>query len=73
MPPIYEYACPRCGKTCELIQKLNEPAPKDCPNCGMTVELKKLLTTANPHFHGPGFYTTDYKKNWREPKKGEEK
>jgi predicted nucleic acid-binding Zn ribbon protein len=39
----------------------------------MTVELKKLLTTANPHFHGPGFYTTDYKKNWREPKKGEEK
>ncbi len=40
--PIYEYVCPACGKTREVIQKHGAPAP-DCPHCG-DEPMTKLLS-----------------------------
>ncbi len=35
--PIYEYACPACGKTFEKIQR-TDIAQASCPVCGKTAE-----------------------------------
>jgi putative FmdB family regulatory protein len=41
--PIYEYACEKCGKTVQLLQKMGEQkAGVPCPACGQDTLAKKL-------------------------------
>ena len=57
--PIYEYACQKCGKKTEAIQRMGEKTLKICPHCGGT-DLKKLASAPAIQFKGSGFYKTDY-------------
>jgi putative FmdB family regulatory protein len=59
--PIYEYRCPACGHTFDVIhiQKAADPAVTVCPNCGGRKVAKRLSSPAI-QFKGSGFYITDY-------------
>ncbi len=39
--PLYDFQCPECGCSFELLIKLSDPAPK-CPQCGVRAE--KLIS-----------------------------
>src|SRR5437867_1122107 len=58
--PIYEYACKKCGKTIEVIQKFNDPILRKHQGCGGA--LTKLISASGFHFKGTGWYVTDYAK-----------
>jgi putative FmdB family regulatory protein len=58
--PIYEYACKKCGKTIEVIQKFNDPVLRKHQNCGGA--LTKLISASGFQFKGTGWYVTDYAK-----------
>jgi putative FmdB family regulatory protein len=58
--PIYEYACKKCGKTIEVIQKFSDPALRKHKECGGT--LTKLISASGFQFKGTGWYVTDYAK-----------
>ena len=64
--PIYEYACEKCRKRFEKIQKITDPRCRKCPECGGP--LRKLVSSSAIQFKGSGFYITDYaKKNGPSP------
>lgn len=44
--PLYDFHCPRCAKTLELLLKLNASAPH-CPDCGSPLQ-KQLSKPAEP-------------------------
>lgn len=45
--PIYEYACKKCGKVTELLQKMGtQSAGVPCPACGEDALTKRLSVTA---------------------------
>lgn len=74
--PIYEYACNKCGKTIEVIQKFSDPILKKHQGCGGS--LTKLVSTSGFQFKGTGWYVTDYARKGKagdsEPsKEGKEK
>ena len=56
--PLYEYACKRCGKTFEVMQKFSDTPLKEHEGCGGVLE--KLLSTSSIQFKGSGWYVTDY-------------
>ncbi len=56
--PIYEYACQKCEKRTEAIQRVGEKPLKICPHCGG--RLKKLASAPAIQFKGSGWYVTDY-------------
>src|SRR6187397_3181009 len=56
--PIYEYACKKCGKTIEVIQKFSDPVLKKHQDCGGA--LTKLISASGFQFKGTGWYVTDY-------------
>lgn len=56
--PIYEYACSKCGKTIEVIQKFSDPVLKKHQGCGGS--LTKLISASGFRFKGSGWYVTDY-------------
>ena len=56
--PIYEYACKKCGKTIEVIQKFSDPVLKKHQGCGGS--LTKLISASGFQFKGSGWYVTDY-------------
>jgi putative FmdB family regulatory protein len=58
--PIYEYACKKCGKTIEVIQKFSDRALRKHKECGGT--LTKLISASGFQFKGTGWYVTDYAK-----------
>ncbi len=58
--PLYEYACEKCGKVFEVIQKFADEPLKVHEECGGTVD--RLLSAPALHFKGSGFYITDYAK-----------
>ena len=58
--PIYEYACKKCGKTIEVIQKFSDPPLKKHEKCGGA--LTKLISASGFQFKGTGWYVTDYAK-----------
>ena len=64
--PIYEYACAKCGKKTEMIQRVGEKPLKICPHCGG--RLTKLLSSPAIHFKGSGWYVTDYARARKEEK-----
>lgn len=36
--PIYEYRCPGCAKTFDVLQRVSDTPLKECPQCGGAVE-----------------------------------
>ncbi len=56
--PLYEYACTRCSRHFERIEKVSGPHLKKCPKCGGKVE--RLAAAPAIHFKGSGWYVTDY-------------
>lgn len=79
--PIYEYACEKCNKRLEVIQKINDPLLTECPEC--KGKLKKLMSNTSFVLKGTGWYATDFAgkgkaagagssaKESKEPKKSE--
>jgi putative FmdB family regulatory protein len=68
--PIYEYACPACGHTFDVIQKATDPPVTLCPKCGGK-KVKKRMSSPAIQFKGSGFYITDYTTKSGQPAKGE--
>ncbi len=56
--PLYEYACHRCGKTFEVIQKFSDQTLTVHEDCGGTLE--RLLSVPTLQFKGSGWYVNDY-------------
>jgi len=58
--PLYEYACHKCGKRFEVIQKFSDKPLKHCPRCNG--EIEKIIHPPVLQFKGTGWYVTDYGK-----------
>jgi putative FmdB family regulatory protein len=56
--PLYEYRCPKCGKTFEKIQKFSDRPRAKCPECGVFAE--RQISAPAIRFKGTGWYVTDY-------------
>ncbi len=63
--PTYEFECDKCGHRFEIMQGMNDPAPKKCPDCGKTA-LRKVFHPVGIIYKGSGFYATDYAKKDQE-------
>lgn len=63
--PLYEYLCAGCGKSCEVLQKVNDPAAVQCPHCGQD-RLERQISAPRFQLKGTGWYETDFK---NKPKK----
>ena len=59
--PLYEYACSRCEKVHEVMQKFADAPLEACPECSGPVT--KLMSLSSFSLKGSGWYTTDYKKS----------
>jgi putative FmdB family regulatory protein len=66
--PLYEYACQRCGKTFELMQKFSDPPVTIHEGCGGAVE--RLISAPALQFKGSGWYITDYARNGKDSGSG---
>jgi putative FmdB family regulatory protein len=60
--PIYEYACSKCEKTFELIQKFSDEPLTEC-QCGEKGSVHRLVSSPALQFKGSGWYITDYAKS----------
>jgi len=70
--PIYEYACQKCGRQHEVVQKISEKSLTRCPSC--KGRLTRLISASAFRLKGTGWYATDYpKKGSGEKKDGEKK
>lgn len=58
--PIYEYRCSNCGHTLEIMQKMNDPAPKRCPQCETEAPLERLVSRTSFQLKGGGWYSDLY-------------
>lgn len=56
--PLYEYRCQECGEVIEILQRIDEPPPKDCSHCGGA--MTKMISAPAFQFKGTGWYVTDY-------------
>ena len=56
---MYEYQCGKCGHVWELIQKMNDPAPKTCPTC-KSRKVGKMLSQTSFVLKGGGWYADGY-------------
>jgi putative FmdB family regulatory protein len=56
--PIYEYACEKCGKITERIQKVTDRAPRKCESCGG--KLSKVMSRSSFQLKGGGWYKDLY-------------
>ena len=65
--PLYEYKCLKCGRTFEILQKVDDEPVKTCINCGGPV--KKLISPSAIKFKGQGWYINDYAKKSTKQKK----
>jgi putative FmdB family regulatory protein len=58
--PTYEYECPKCRKTFDVVQSMKDAPLTRCPTC--KGKIKRLLGSgAGIIFKGSGFYQTDYR------------
>jgi putative FmdB family regulatory protein len=58
--PFYEYECPSCKHTEEVLQKITDKAIGTCPSCGKR-GLKRLVSAPVFRLKGKGWYETDFK------------
>ena len=58
--PIYEYRCGQ-GHHYERMEGFDAPAEQACPRCGG--RARRLLSLPAVIFKGPGFYSTDNRKD----------
>ena len=58
---MYEYACSKCGKIFEVLQKFSDAPLETHPDCGGPVE--KQLSAPAFQFKGTAWYVTDYAKS----------
>ena len=56
--PIYEYECAECGKTDEVVQKMNDEPLSTCRHC--SGKLTKLISQSSFHLKGGGWYADEY-------------
>ena len=56
--PLYEYACRKCGRHIEKIQKFSDAPLTTCEKCGG--KLERLISSPAIQFKGSGWYVTDY-------------
>jgi putative FmdB family regulatory protein len=68
--PTYEYACPKCGHTFELVQSMRDEPLKKCPECKKTGVKRLVGKGEGLIFKGTGFYLTDYKYKGMNRKEG---
>jgi putative FmdB family regulatory protein len=59
--PIYEYACEKCDKHLEIIQKITSDPLTICPDC--KGQLRKMISNTSFVLKGTGWYVTDYASN----------
>lgn len=59
--PIYEYACKKCDKHLEIIQKITSDPLTICPDC--KGQLRKMISSTSFVLKGTGWYVTDYASN----------
>lgn len=68
--PLYEYDCRACGKSFEILQKVDAPGPAACQLCaGGPVE--KRMSRTGFILKGGGWYVTDFRGGGSKPKSGE--
>lgn len=58
--PTYEYKCPECQKTKEVLHSINILPYVECADCEVKME-KGFGGGTGIHLKGSGFYETDYK------------
>lgn len=58
--PIYEYNCSQCGKTQDVLQKVDAPAPEACTLCEARGTLTKLVSRSSFVLKGGGWYSDLY-------------
>jgi len=68
--PLYEYACKKCGKHVDKIEKVDGPHLKKCPTCGGVVE--RVTSAPAIQFKGSGWYITDYGRSSAKEQSGKE-
>ena len=56
--PLYEYACEKCGKHFDKIERVDAPETRKRPTCGG--KAKRVLSAPAIQFTGTGWYVTDY-------------
>src|SRR5690606_30395752 len=69
--PIYEYNCSQCGKTQDVLQKVDAPAPEACSLCQAKGTLTKLLSRSSFVLKGGGWYSDLYGSVKKDGAKGE--
>ncbi len=58
--PFYEYECPSCKHTEEVLQKITDKAIGTCPSCGKR-GYRRLVSAPVFRLKGKGWYETDFK------------
>jgi len=64
--PIYEYACPSCGKIHDVLQKVSDPAPTTCTTCGAQGPLTRMVSRTSFVLKGGGWYSDLYSSTKKE-------
>ena len=64
--PIYEYACPSCGKIQDVLQKVSDPAPTLCAACGAAGPLQRMVSRTSFVLKGGGWYSDLYSSTKKE-------
>ena len=59
--PLYEYACEKCNRKFEVIQKFSDEPLTTHDQCGGKVH--RLLSAPALQFKGSGWYVNDYAKS----------
>ncbi|MBH1988708.1 MAG: zinc ribbon domain-containing protein [Myxococcaceae bacterium] len=58
--PIYEFRCKYCHNQQEVLQKINDPAPKHCSACEKESGMEKVVSHTSFQLKGGGWYSEGY-------------
>ena len=61
--PTYAYLCKNCGHEFDKFESITASPTKACPACKKETAERKICSGGGLVFKGPGFYTTDYRKD----------
>jgi len=68
--PIYEYACDKCGKLNEVLQKVSDPPPAKCDGCQAQGPLVKVVSRSSFQLKGGGWYSDLYSSTKKDKSSG---